>query len=349
MDAGRIEAVVPDQSNTPTILVLQVKGLNAFLAAVPALRAIAEAFPDCRRTLVAPGELRPLVELIPWPGFNPAFDVVSHPALLPLPRSLERPNVAFNLHGPGPQSNAILRRLHPRRLVAFEAPSWERGPAWDPEMSELARWCSLLSAAGIEVDRSRTRIWKPQAHEFARGATVIHPGGGGDGGPAPRITASAWAAVARSEVAAGRSVLLTGRDQDAIAAAAAVAERAGLDDDAVLAGRTDVGHLARIVSGASRVVTADGGIAPLAAALGTPSLTVYHPRIQTRLGTPRAAGRHRPLLLAEDASSNGNGRPPAGEEIGELLISELRRLPGRRFEGHRDAAAALPGRSEAGP
>ncbi len=320
-----------DPTVKPTILALQVRGLNAFLAAVPALRAIADAFPDCRRILVAPGNLRALVELIPWPGFSPAFDVVSHPALVPLPRSLDRPNVAFNLHGPGPQSNSILRDLSPRRLVAYDAPDWRHGPAWDPDASEVARWCTLLEHAGIEVDGTRTRLWKPKAHEFARGATVIHPGRNGDSGTPPRIPAAVWTEVARSEAAAGREILITGRGEDAVTAAA-IAERAGLDDSSVLAGRTDVTDLARIVTGAARVVSLDGGICPLAAALGTPSLTVYHPRFQSRLGTPRAGNRHRSLLLDGEARSNGDGPTAGAEDVAERMIAELRRLPERRFE-----------------
>jgi hypothetical protein len=326
----------------PTILVLQVRGLNAFLATVPALRAVADAFAECRRILVAPGKLRALVELIPWPGSSPAFEVVSHPALVPLPGRLERPNLAINLHGPGPQSNAILRDLSPRRLVAYEAPSWEHGPSWDPDASEVARWCVLLEEAGVEVDPARTRIWRPQAHDFARGATVLHPVRDGDA----EIPAAAWAEVARGEASTGRIVLITGREDDA-AVATAIAERAGLDESAVLAGRTDVGDLARIVSGAGRVVTADGGIAPLAAALGTPSLTVYHPRFQSRLGTPRAGNRHRSVLLDPEPPSNGSGPGPAQGGISELLASELRRLPERRFERRPAELAPLPGREDA--
>jgi hypothetical protein len=321
---------VRDELDKPTILVLQVRGLNAFLASVPALRAVAEAFPDCHRKLVGPGYLRSLVELIPWPGFNPAYDLVSHPALVPLPRSLERPSLAINLHGPGPQSNAILRRIHPRRLLAYEAPQWQRGPVWDSSASELSRWCTLLLEAGIEVDRSRTRIWRPQAIERARGATVLHPRGDGDGRPALDVGSSAWAEIAQAEAAAGRNVLITGRDDDAIPAAA-IAERANLPADAVLAGRTDVTDLARTVAGASRVITVDGGIAPLAAALGTPTLTIYHPRFQSRLGTPRTGNRHRAVLLDGDGA---NGASSADGALSKVLLAELRRLPNRRFDSN---------------
>jgi hypothetical protein len=336
-----------DEFDKPTILVLQVRGLNAFLASVPALRAIAEAFPDCHRKLVGPGNLRSLVELIPWPGFNPAFDLVSHPALVPLPRSLERPSLAINLHGPGPQSNAILRRIHPRRLLAYEAPLWERGPVWDPNASELSRWCTLLLEAGIEVDRSRTRIWRPHAIEQARGATVLHPGSDGDGRPALDVDSSAWAEVARAEIDAGRKVLITGRDDHAIPAAA-IAERASLPADAVLAGRTDVTNLARTIAGASRVITVDGGIAPLAAALGTPTLTVYHPRFQSRLGTPRSGNRHRSVLLDGEGA---NGAASADGALSELLLAELRRLPKRRLDSNGAPAveAARPAVAEGFP
>lgn len=320
----------PTDANPASILVFQLRGLNAFLAAVPALRAIADAFADCRRVLVAPADLRPLVELIPWPGFTPAFDLVAHPALVPLPGSLERPNLAINLHGPGPQSNAILRRLHPRRLIAYEGPTWERGPAWDPDASAVARWCALLEDARIDVDRSRTRLWRPPTDDDLRGATVIHPGGAVDGVPGPHVPAAVWAEVAGAEAAAGRTVLITGVGGDA-PVAAEIAAQAGLGASSVLAGRTDAGELAGVVCGAARVVTVDGGIAPLAGALGTPSLTLYHPRFQSRLGTPRAGARHRSLILDGSAAADGDGARDHAEIAG-LLTAELARLPERRFE-----------------
>jgi hypothetical protein len=319
----------------PTILVLQTRGLNAFLAAVPALRAISEEFAACRRMLVARGNLRPLVELIPWPGFEPAFEVVSHPALVPLPRSLEHPSLAINLHGPGPQSNSILRALHPRRLIAYEGPLWSRGPVWEPNASEVARWAALLEHAGIDVDRSRNRLWKPKSAELARGATVIHPGSSDEDRPGAMVPTAAWAELARAEVEAGRNVLITGRKGDA-GAATAIAERADLDAGTVLAGRTDLGDLARVVSGAARVVSADGGISPLASALGTPSLTIYHPRFQSRLGVPRGH-RHRSVLLDAQTESEA--------ELAAHLRNELARLPVRRFadaqrDGHATAERA---------
>src|SRR5262245_66189713 len=45
----------------PLLVILRVLGIRGFLTAVPAFHALAEAFPDHRRILVAPARLAPLV------------------------------------------------------------------------------------------------------------------------------------------------------------------------------------------------------------------------------------------------------------------------------------------------
>ena len=293
---------------------------------MPALRAIADAFPDTRRILVAPGHLRALVDLIPWPD-SPAFDIVSVPALVPLPRSLERPEVAFNVHGPGPQSHAILRRLTPRRLVCFASPPLAPGPAWDLEQNEVARWCALLMHAGIPASPTRTRLWRPEPAELAQGATLLHPG---TEARAQRVPLSAWVGIARREAADGRMVLITGRRRQR-ARAEEVAERAGLPASAAIAGRTDLRQLARIVSGAARVLSTDGGIAPLAAAFGTPSVTLADPMAPHSLGLPRKNRRHRRIDLPAGPGANGSDPSAASSALTEEVLAELGRLPERRF------------------
>jgi hypothetical protein len=123
----------------PLVLVAERDlGLGDLLTGIPALRAIARAYPDHRRVLVASAALRPLVDLAGL-GF----------ALAPEPPA--GADVAVNLHGRGPQSHARLLAAGPRRLIAFGCEIHD-GPEWRAGEHEVARWCRLLEESGIPAD-----------------------------------------------------------------------------------------------------------------------------------------------------------------------------------------------------
>ena len=308
----------------PLLVAYRALGIGDFLTGVPALRALARAFPEHRRVLAAPAFVAPLARLA-----NVVDEVVDVVALAALPPALHGADVAANLHGRGPQSHRVLLAARPRRLIAFAHPEiGVDGPRWRADEHEAERFCRLLRESGIPADRSEVDLappdWAPPAG--ARGATLIHPGASSvvKRWPAPR-----WAAVARAERAAGRSVVVTGSAEER-PLAEAVAAGAGLDDRAILAGRTDLARLAAAVAVAGRVACGDTGVAHLASAFGTPSVVVFGPFGPHVWGPPPGRPWHCTLW---------SGRPGDGDAIEvdpglltievEEVVAALRALPPR--------------------
>lgn len=275
-----------DRPAGPSLLVLRALGLGDFLTAVPALRALAVAFPAHRRVLAASRALAPLLPLA-VPGFElldtPAF-VGGAPPDPALAARIPRGALAVNLHGRGPQSHALLRATRPERLIGFDAPG---GPAWDEHEHEVARWCRLLAHHGIPADPADLDLAPPPgaAPRDPDGPTLIHPGAAS---AARRWPAERWAAVARGERERGRRVVLSGSAQEE-PLAHDVARRAGLPPDANRAGATDgdLHALAALVAGAGRVACGDTGVAHLATALRVPSVVLFGPTDPRRWGPPR--------------------------------------------------------------
>jgi ADP-heptose:LPS heptosyltransferase len=292
----------------PRLLVLRALGLGDLLTAVPALRAVADAFPHHRLLLACPRELAPLAELA-----GAVDEVVDARPLESLPDALHGAELAVNLHGRGPQSHRLLRRLEPGRLIAFasRAAGLPDGPRWRVDEHERRRWCRLLEESGIAADPERLELPVPPIRVPARlrGLTIVHPGAAA---PARRWPAARFAAVVRAEVAAGREVAITGSRSEA-GLARETARLAGLSSGCALAGRTGVRELATLVAAAGRVVCGDTGMAHLATALRTPSVVLFGPVAPDLWGPPPDRPWHRALW------AGGRGDPHAAEPDGGLL------------------------------
>jgi ADP-heptose:LPS heptosyltransferase len=263
----------------PALLVLRALGLGDLLTAIPALRALARAFPGHRRVLAAPGWLAPLAR---WSGA--VEEVLETEPLGPI--ALGHPALAVNLHGRGPQSHRRLLETGPRELVAFHHPAVSESaglPRWRSGEHEVARWCRLLGECGIPSDPSDLELparGLPTPRP-AGGGTLIHPGGKD---PARRWPPRRWAAVARAERDLGREVIVSaGPGEEGLARA--VVSGAGLGPGAVHQ-PAGVLALAGLVAGADRVASGDTGVAHLATALGRPLVVLFGPAAPGEWGPP---------------------------------------------------------------
>ncbi|WP_340556526.1 glycosyltransferase family 9 protein [Streptomyces sp. GSL17-111] len=270
----------------PRLLVLRALGLGDLLTAVPALTALRRAHPAHEVVLAAPAGLREAAR---------ATGVVDRllPAAAPgraVPPTLtwegRPPELAVDLHGTGPESQDLLRTVRPARLLAYAAPD---GPPPAVAEHERERWCRLLRWHGVPADADEVRLPRPTGPSPAPGAVVLHPGAaaGSRCWPPER-----FAEVAAAVRAAGRPVVVTaGPGEERLAARVAVL--AGLPDDTVRSGMPfDV--LSALVAGAGAVVSGDTGVAHLAVAHGTASVTLFGPVPPSEWGPP-ARARHRVL------------------------------------------------------
>jgi ADP-heptose:LPS heptosyltransferase len=264
------------------IVVLRALGLGDLLTAVPAMRALRDAYPSAHITIACPRWLHDLVRL--W---HLADEPAAVEPLERLPARLRRAELAVNLHGCGPKSTRLLKATDPDRLIAFRhvaIPSTVAMPEWRAHEPERERWCRLLRANGIPACASQFRLGPPvtAASRSSADATILHAGASA---PARRWPPRRWAAVARHERSQGRRVLLTGAS-DERDTCLQIADRAGIPPEDVVAGRTPLVELAALVGGAALVVSGDTGVAHLATAFATPSVVLFGPVPPAEWGPP---------------------------------------------------------------
>jgi ADP-heptose:LPS heptosyltransferase len=145
---------------------------------------------------------------------------------------------------------------------------------------EPVRMLQIAAAAGYRLpagDDGRLRIRPdrlPASIASEPGLTVVHPGADA---PAREYPAESWREVVRLLTAEGRTVVVTGsadeRDLARDVAAAAEAPGRALD----LGGRLDLAALAALLRAAAVVLVGNTGPAHLAAAVGTPVVSLFAP------------------------------------------------------------------------
>jgi ADP-heptose:LPS heptosyltransferase len=199
----------------------------------------------------------------------------------------------------------------------------------DDDIHEVQRALSLAQAMGFalpEGDDDRLRVLAGDRLAHGIGHVVVHPGAS--------VPARAWdperhAELVRALAAMGQRVVVTGtaRESDLTRR---VAGGHALD----LGGRTSLAQLADVLAGASCVVVGNTGPAHLAAAVGTPVVSLYAPTLPAARWRP---WRVRHELLYRDVPCAGCrarrcpvvGHPCIDEvEVADVLAA-IERVSGR--------------------
>lgn len=204
------------------------------------------------------------------------------------------------------------------------------------DIHEVERALSLARAAGFALPphdegRLAMRVARRNPIAHLRPYVVVHPGA--------TVPARAWDPRAnrnlvRTLAARGRTVVVTGGGGEQPLCAAVAG------DDAVnLAGATDFATLARVIADADAIVVGNTGAAHVAAAVGTPTVSLFPPTIP--------AVRFRPWMVSHVLLGDQQ-IPCRGCRARECPLSEQKCLSVVTVQDVLDALAYLGGRSAVG-
>lgn len=281
-------------------LVARLDSAGDVLLAGPAIRAVAASSDRvvllCGPQGEAAARLLPGVDEVvvwdaPWVGFDPP-PVRSEPVRRLVDtlagRRIDRALVLVSFHQ-SPLPTALLLRLagvpwtgadstdHPGSLLDLRH---HRGPG----RHEVEAALDLARAAGCALppgDDGALRVLPPPDTRALTGPgryLVVHPGAAV---PARAPSAGTAARAVRALAEAGHRVLVTGGPGER-ELTARVAGRYGLD----LGGLTDLGRLSGVLAGADAVVVGNTGPAHLAAAVGTPVVSLFAPVVPAERWRP---------------------------------------------------------------
>ena len=309
-------------------VVRALPGLGDFLCAVPALRALRHSLPFARNDLIWLSSTRPLAHrfrsyvnhLVEFPG-DPGIPEVPSDSRRLLAFLSEVRRVPYDLviqmHGDGTYMNGFSLALGSPLVFGFHPPDSapphaERFLPYVSDESEVRRNLRLVQHAGARLcgEHLEFPLSPLDAAEIARipeaarlrpgRYAVVHPGASSG---EKRWGTEHFACVADRLAAEGITPVLTGVISEAGLTAAVLD---GMDLPAVdLTGRTSLGALAMLISGAALVVANDTGVSHLADALAVPSVIVFSgsdPRRWAPLDSAfhrvidlTARGRHEPM------------------------------------------------------
>lgn len=302
------------------IALFQALNLGDLLCTTPALRAIRARFPAAEITFIG----RPWAEdflsrlpavdrFVPFPGF---------PGIAESPTGIEKitplwPSIdlAIQLHGSGEVSNGFVAALGATHSVGFGPPGEQRLTTvlnWVESKPEPLRWLRLANAvgappAGLETEFPLTRDERATATRLigpATGRPVIGLHAGASD-PSRRWPASSFARLAEKLVERFQArIVLTGSDQER---SLTTAIQHMMDGPAInLAGLTNLGEFAAVISALDLLVTNDTGASHVAVATRTPSIILFGPTRPTRWA-PLDRLRHQVIDATSCSGASADG------------------------------------------
>lgn len=171
-----------------------------------------------------------------------------------------------------------------------------------PDDPEPVRMLTIAAGAGWPSSPGddgalRLRADLPSVPGLPERYVVVHPGADA---PARAYPAERWAAVVEALAEEGRPVVVTGSTGER-SLTRAVAGSAGLD----LGGRLDVAELASVIAGADAIAVGNTGPAHLAAAVGTPVVSLFSPVVPLLRWAPHTSAR---IVLGDQTAACAGSR-----------------------------------------
>lgn len=296
------------------VALLRASRIGDFLCAVPAFRALRQALPAARITLITLPMLRTLAERLPqvdefapFPGYpgiaEQLFEARAATRFFDRMQA-RRFDLAIQLQGSGVNSNPFLLMLGARHTAGFVRPGESSGrldaaltlPTSGHEIHRVLALAVFLGALprGDEVE------FPISDAEHARAAALLahlpgpliglHPPANH---PARRWPLERFLATARALQArvGGTSILLGSAQEHGYARAMTRTLGRRCHD---LTGRTALGTLGAVLARLTLLISSDSGPAHMAYAMRTPTVTVFRRGGRERYG-PLASGPFRPL------------------------------------------------------
>jgi ADP-heptose:LPS heptosyltransferase len=335
--------------NPARIAIFQALNLGDLLCTTPALRAIRGRFPTAEITFIGRpwaqnfiSRLPTVDRFLPFPGYpgiaespEDAAQAVSH---------WPRFNLAIQMHGSGAVSNGFITTLGAPRSVGFGPPGERRLTTalnWVESEPEPLRWLRLAESLGAAPAGLQTEFPVTPA-ERAKAAALIGPQAGhpmiglhvGASDPTRRWPVESFARLGDqlAELRQARIVLTGSESEQSLTAAVCRTMNAPAID---LAGMTDLGEFAAVISALDLLVTNDTGASHVAAATRTPSIVLFGPTRPDRWA-PLDRRRHQVM----DATSYP-GAPADGAAalqaltVDAVLAACLGAVPSRPSAGNR--------------